>query len=167
MNNKMLLVGVCVLIVVCNRNSIKNFAWRCFDKQIDNARSLEVGDDFNKISWGDLGFQINHHKDGNNLEYVNVTSKEIYVLLKGISSYKIFDNNLYVKSKNGFAVVDSNNFCRIFLEYPNAECSNDGFYNANGYKVFHVTSLESDKILYLSDYSEFNDDEKNIFDKLR
>ncbi len=84
-----------------NRHILLERFWDKIESQLDYERSLEVGDDFNKISCGDLSFQINHHKSGNNLEYVSVVNKETYILLKTISSYKIVDGKLYVKSKEG------------------------------------------------------------------
>ena len=84
------------LLVYLNRGILLDHFWSKVESQLDYERSLEEGDDFNKISWGDLSFQINHHKSGNNLEYVSVADKESYILLKNISSYKIVEEKLYV-----------------------------------------------------------------------
>ena len=84
------------LLVYLNRGILLDHFWSKVESQLDYERSLEEGDDFNKISWGDLSFQINHHKSGNNLEYVSFANRESYVLLKSISSYKIVEEKLYV-----------------------------------------------------------------------
>ena len=69
--NKILLLiilGVILagLLVYLNKGILLDHFWSKVESQLDYERSLEVGDDFNKISWGDLSFQINHHKSGNN-----------------------------------------------------------------------------------------------------
>lgn len=154
----MILAG---LLVCLNRDILLDRFWSKIESRLDYERSLEVGDDFNKINWGDLSFQINHHKSGNNLEYVSVVDKESYILLKNISSYKIVEEKLYVKSKDGYAVVDESNFCKIFVNQSIFQTT--GEYTQDKYGNQKV---DKENVEYLSNYDDFTTQERNIFKKM-
>lgn len=169
---KRILIIICLFavlsctLVLSNRKCIEEFFWQIIDERLDYERSLEVGDDFNKISWVNLYFQINHHKDGNNFEYVNADSREKYILLKNISSYKILDSKLYINSHDGCAVIDDNSRCRIFLNDNNLSGDLSDYTNdLNGNKVYKNKILRMDNIVYLSKFEEFDDAEKEVFKK--
>lgn len=159
----MILVG---LLVCLNRHILLDRFWSKIESQLDYERSLEVGDDFNKISWGDLSFQINHHKSGNNLEYVRVVDKESYILLKNISSYKIVEGKLYVKSKDGYAVVDENNICKIFVDQSIIQTAGEYTQDKYGNKVYSNQKVDKENIKYLSSYDDFSTQERDIFKKM-
>lgn len=162
----LLSISVCVLLsgslIYFSKDNIENYLWRKIDNRLDYERSLKVGDNFNKISWGDLSFQINHNKDGNNLEYVNAENEKKHILLNNISSYKILNGYLYVKAPSGYAIIDGNNFCRIYTDCFNDEQSN----NHDSNKVHDSQMLKFEKIEYLSDFNEFDENEQKIFKKL-
>ncbi len=160
-------IRICIICAVLagalicfNYDHILNYFWQKIDERIDYERSLEVGDDFNKVSWGNLNFQINHHKTGNNLEYVNAAEKEVYILLENIASYKISDDKLYVKSSDGYAVIDENDFCKIFADGLKNEQSDNYTQDQNGNKVYDLQVFKNDSIKYLSKYDEFETGEK-------
>lgn len=154
------------LLIYLNRGILLNHFWSKIENQLDYERSLESGNDFNKISWGDLSFQINHHKSGNNLEYVSVSNKEIYILLKNISSYKIAEGNLYVKSKNGYAIVDKNNICKIFVNQSVLRTTGDYTQDEYGNKIYSNQKVDKENIKYLFSYDDFSTQERNIFKKM-
>lgn len=159
-----ILVGL--LMCLNNRHILLNHFWSKIESQLDYERSLEVGDDFNKISWGDLSFQINHHKSGNNLEYVSVANKEIYILLQNISSYKITEGKLYVKSKNGYAIVDENNICKIFTDQSNFQTTGEYTQDELGNKIYSNQKVDKENVEYLSSYDDFSAKEREIFKKM-
>lgn len=154
------------LLIYLNRGILLNHFWSKIENQLDYERSLESGNDFNKISWGDLSFQINHHKSGNNLEYVSASNKEIYILLKNISSYKIAEGNLYVKSKNGYAIVDKNNICKIFVNQSVLRTTGDYTQDEYGNKIYSNQKVDKENIKYLFSYDDFSTQERNIFKKM-
>ena len=169
--NKILLsvilcASLTVMTVYMNREALLNHFWSKIDSQLDYERSLEAGDDFNKISWGDLSFQINHHKSGNNLEYVSVADKESYILLKSISSYKIAEGKLYVKSKDGYAIVDENNKCKIFADQSILQTMGDYTQDKYGNKLYSNQKVDKENIEYLLSYDDFSMQEKDIFEKM-
>ena len=155
-----------VLLVCLNRRILLDRFWSKIESQLDYERSLEVGDDFNKISWGDLSFQINHHKSGNNLEYVSVADKESYILLKNISSYKIMEGKLYVKSKDGYAIVDENNICKIFVDQSIFQKSEEYTQDKYGNKIYSNQKVDKENIKYLLNYDDFSMQERDIFKKI-
>lgn len=162
----LLSISVCVLLsgslIYLNKDNIGDYLWRKVDNRLNYERSLAVGDDFNKISWGDLSFQINHDKAGNNLEYVSDANEEKYILLNDISSYKISNEHLYVKAPCGCAVIDENNFCRIYTDSFSDEQPN----NPESYEFSDSQMLKFEKIEYLSDFNEFDEAEQKIFKKM-
>lgn len=169
--NKILLLiilGVILagLLVYLNKGILLDHFWSKVESQLDYERSLEVGDDFNKISWGDLSFQINHHKSGNNLEYVSFANRESYVLLKSISSYKIVEGKLYVRSKDGYAVIDENNVCRIFVDQSVLQTTEEYTQDKYGNKIYSNQKVDKENIKYLLNYDDFSTKERDIFKKM-
>ena len=170
-NNKIYLLivfGITLagLFVCLNRHILPEHFWGKIESQLDYERSLEVGDDFNKISWGDLSFQINHHKSGNNLEYVSVVDKESYILLKNIASYKIVEEKLYVKSKDGYAIVDENNICKIFVDQSILKTTGEYTQDEYGNKIYSNQKFDKENIKYLSSYDDFSTQERDVFKKM-
>ena len=159
----MILAG---LLVCLNRDILLDRFWSKIESQLDYERSLKVGDEFNKISWGDLSFQINHHKSGNNLEYVSVVDKESYILLKNISSYKIVEEKLYVKSKDGYAIIDENNICKIFVDQSILKKTGEYTQDEYGNKIYSNQKVDKENIKYLSRYDDFSTQERDIFTKM-
>ena len=159
----MILAG---LLVCLNRDILLDRFWSKIESQLDYERSLKVGDDFNKISWGNLSFQINHHKSVNKLEYVSVADKESYILLKNIASYKIVEEKLYVKSKDGYAVIDKNNLCRVCVTVPDDEFVNGYTVDDAGNEIPISRYIENENVIYLKSYSEFTDEERKVFEKM-
>lgn len=154
------------LLVYLNRGILLDHFWSKVESQLDYERFLEEGDDFNKISWGDLSFQINHHKSGNNLEYVSVADKESYILLKNISSYKIVEEKLYVRSKDGYAIVDENNICKIFVDQSILKTTGEYTQDEYGNKIYSNQKVDKENIKYLSSYDDFSTQERDIFKKM-
>lgn len=114
------------------------------DKRLDYERSLNVGDEFNKVVWGDLTFQINHYKTGNNLDYVKNGKKT--PLLNSIINYRILDGKLYVIALEGCAVVDSNNTAKVYvISRDNVPLSN---------------------VNYMVSFEAFEKEEQKVFKKL-
>lgn len=161
-------LGVVIIVglLALNMGSWVDCFWEKIDARMDYERSLEVGDDFNKLVWGEMFFQINHHKDGNNLEYVNNGGKEIDVLLEGISSYKILDGQLYVKSKDGCAIISKNDFCRIFTYTPTDGTTSEYTVNSYGYKVYKGRKMNQENVEYLLNYESFTEAERKVLKRM-
>ena len=127
------------------RHKIGNQILIWIDNRLDYERTLDVGDEFNKVVWGDLTIQINHYKSGNKLDYVK--NNEKVSLLEGVKNYKISENKLYVITNDGCAVVDENNMVKI-----------------------HTTSKYKytlDNVVYLTSFNDFEESEQKILNKLK
>lgn len=173
MKKRILIIACLFAMLICalilsNRQYIEELFWQKIDERLEYERSLEIGDDFNKVCWGNLDFQINHHKEGNNFEYVNTDNREKYILLENISSYKILDSKLYIKSHNGCAVIDANSVCKIFLNNNNLSDDFSDYTNdSNGNKVYKNKILRMENIAYLSEFAEFDDAERKVLKNLK
>lgn len=140
---------VCIIfmvsVVYAFRNELGNQILIWIDNRLDYERALDVGDEFNKVVWGDLTIQINHYKSGNKLDYVKNNDKKS--LLEKVKNYKISENKLYVIANDGYAVVDENNVVKIFTT------SNQKFI--------------LDNVKYLNSFESFEDDEQKMLKKLK
>lgn len=112
---------------------------------MDFERSIEVGDEFNKILWGDFTIQVNHYKSGNKLEYVKNNEKK--VLLDTVKNFKISGNKFYVVADSGYAIADWNNVVRIY--------------------TFSDEKVILDKVIYLTSYDAFDAAEQKILKELK
>lgn len=159
--------AILIIGLFAAKGNIAEHFWRVIDKQLDRERSAEVGEDFNKISWGDLTFQINHHKTGDNLELCNPEAKEAYVLLDHVSSYKIAGEALYVRSKSGYAIIDEKNLCRIYMKTANSNLEESVMYDQFGIKIYSIQRVDQTNVEYLPAYDNFSLSERNVFDKMQ
>ena len=80
------------------------------------------------------------------------------VVLDKVKEFDVDKKTLYVLSHDGYAVIDNENNCRVFIITPKEEL---------GYSAQHYGSIEDKHIRYLSSYEDFSEHEKGIFDKLK
>ncbi len=91
-------------------------------------------------------------------------SLDIYIdgdtqmVLDKVKETNIDKKTLYVLSDDGYAVIDNENNCRVFISTPKEELE---------YSSQHYGSIEDEHIKYLSSYEEFSESEREIFEKLR
>ena len=71
-NKSLILILLCAMIIMSitfiYRDTIDNQISIWIDNRLDYERTMDVGDKFNKVVWGDFTIQINHYKSGNKLE---------------------------------------------------------------------------------------------------
>lgn len=148
-----ILVGaISFSILLVNRDRVYSNIMIMIDKRLDYERSLEVGDEFNKLVWGDFMFQINHYQSGVDLDYVK--NEEKATLLGAVKDYRILVGKLYVTASKGYAVIDENNICRVFITVDDSEFAEDDRY------------IEDEHIQYLTEYNEFSDEERKMLEKM-
>lgn len=153
-----------VILITANINSVLSLCGKFTQKfvmppiltALDNAlelsRESEVGYDFNKISYGkNLVFEINHHKNNDSLEYADRENNKKYTLLTKVTSYKFFEENLFVLSRNGYAIIDESGLCRIAPSSTNQLTEN---YKCNDIK-------------YLPNFEGYSKEEKTNFKNLK
>lgn len=134
-----------VSIMFVYRHKIGNQIFMLIDNRLDYERTLELGDEFNKVVWGNLTIQINHYKSGNKLDYVK--NNEKISLLDNVKNYRISQNKLYIVGDDGCAVVDKDNKVKIYI--------------TSGNKII------LDNVIYLTSFDNFEKSEQKILNKLR
>ena len=73
------------------------------------------------------------------------------VILSGVTHRDRKSGQYYVISEEGYAVIDKNDYCRVYLTIPEEE----------------QDKIESKYIEYLDSYEEFSEKERKYFDKLK
>ena len=90
-------------------------------------------------------------------------SLDIYIdgdtqmVLDKVKDHYIYKKTLYVLSDDGYAVIDNDNHCRVYIFTPKEELE---------YSSQHYGTIEDEHIKYLSSYEEFSESEREIFEKL-
>lgn len=180
MNNKYFWISlplISLLIIILNAGRIVDFATDGFWTIVANQLDKEAAEREEKISRGEIvrgkdtviiwenKYVIYHVGYGKSLFLHNGDTEEM--ILKGIKKYKIKNDRLYIWADEGYAVIDRDNICKVFITIPNEAFAKGYSIDDNGDEIYNSTKVESQYIEYLSDYSEFNDDEKSMFDKLK
>ena len=115
------------------------------------------------LIWENM-YEIGHYSDSNHLEiYTNGSFDSI---LEKVTKYKIVKKNLYVTSEEGFAVIDKNNFCRVFITIPEEDFVNGYSIDEQGNKIYYSRYIENEHIQYLPNFEAFSEEEQKIFNKI-
>lgn len=114
-------------------------------KDIENGKIIRGKDTI--IIWGDT-FELLHSYNDIHLSVKRNVSKNQYIsdtILEKIKNYKINHGKLYIVSDDGFAILDENNNCRIYIysDYDNF--------------------IQNDKLKYLYSFSNFSEEEQKMF----
>ena len=114
-------------------------------KDIENGEIIRGKDTI--IIWGDT-FELLHSYNDIHLSVKRSVSKNQYIsdtILEKIKNYKINHGKLYIVSDDGFAILDENNNCRIYIysDYDNF--------------------IQNDKLKYLYSFSNFSEEEQKMF----
>lgn len=79
------------------------------------------------------------------------------MVLDKVKDYDVDKKTLYVLSDDGYAVIDNENNCRVFIFTPKEELE---------YSTQHYGSIEDEHVKYLSSYEEFLESERKVFERL-
>ena len=131
-------------------------------QKIENGEIVRGKDTI--LIWGNM-YEIGHYSDSNHLEiYINGLSKNV---LEKINKYKIVKKQLYIISDEGFAVVDKNNLCRVFITVPEKDFVNGYSIDEQGNKSYYTRYVDNKNIKYLSEFNEYSEEEQKIFDEMK
>ncbi len=117
-------------------------------KDIENGKIIRGKDTI--IIWEDT-FELFHSYKDIHLCVKRNIAKNQYIsdtILENIRDYQNNDGKLYIVSDDGFAILDENNNCRIYIN--------------TDYKNF----IQNDKVKYLSSFNDFSEDEQKIFNNM-
>ena len=76
------------------------------------------------------------------------------------------EGKLYVKSKDGYAIVDENNICKIFVDQSIFQKSEEYTQDKYGNKIYSNQKVDKENIKYLLNYDDFSMQERDIFKKI-
>ena len=140
----LLILVVVLMTVILNMNVIYDNVLVLISNQLLFEMSEEVGDDIIDINWGDDLYYRVHYK-GNNICLEYRKESEFLELLTGVYKYKIENDNFYVLSNDGNAVIDRKGNAFVLL-------------NNNEKRI------EDSKITYLSSENDFGEIHRRILE---
>ena len=76
------------------------------------------------------------------------------------------EGKLYVRSKDGYAVIDENNVCRIFVDQSVLQTTEEYTQDKYGNKIYSNQKVDKENIKYLLNYDDFSTKERDIFKKM-
>lgn len=130
-------------------------------EKIENREIIRGKDTI--LIWGNV-YVIGHYSDGNHL---SIETKDVNeTILKKVVKYHEKKGKLYIVSDEGYAVIDKNNLCRVFITVANEEFVNGYTEDVEGNRTYISRKIESTNIEYLSEYEFFSAEEKDVFEKM-
>ncbi len=90
-------------------------------------------------------------------KYLDIQTKKVFgAILEEITIYRKIDKKLYIVARTGYAVIDEDAFCKIYV-------NDESLFDANDHIIERI---EDDHIKYFSEYSSFSPTERSNFEKL-
>jgi hypothetical protein len=167
----LLLILICVLNIKPILNKASDTFWDVISNQLEKEEKereemtanheIVRGKD-TVLIWNNM-YEIGHFSDGNHLsiQTENISDN----ILEKISKYKVRKKKLYIKSEEGYAVIDENNICRVFITVPADDFVNGYSEDEYGNRTYISRFIEDEHIIYLESYDDFSEDERKIFGK--
>lgn len=155
-------------ILKWSSNSFWNFVVTQFDKEekerqqrVENGEIVRGKDTI--LIWENM-YVIGHYYDSN---YLNMEGNGFSnIILEKVKKHKVKNKKLYILSEEGYAIIDKNNICRVFITVPKEEFVNG--YSTDNECIQHPISrfVNDEHIQYLSSYDDFATEEKAVFKKM-
>ncbi len=171
----LLFVAAC-LCVKPVRKAVSDYIADCIVSELrkeeaDRAQKVANGDIVSGkdtvLIWENM-YEIGHFIDGDHLEIKRLTDYGYTLdgILFDVTDYKKIKDKLYVKSGDGFAVIDENNMCTVYVTVPDDEFVSGYSMDENGEKYYISEYLENENVTYLKSFDEFSDEDIKVFDNL-
>ena len=108
-------------------------------------------------------FSVFHGSDGNDLAAKNPKNKYLTdCVLQGVTHHKSKKNKLYIISKEGYAVIDENPLCRVYVTVPAEDFVSGYTTDREGNKHYISRFIDNEYVEYLDDFSDFSSEEQEI-----
>lgn len=88
------------------------------------------------------------------------------IVLESIKKYKTIKGKLYLLSDDGYAVIDKESLCRVYFTLTDEELSDGHSVDEYGNIKYNSQYTNNPHVVYLSEFSDFSDEEQKIFKKL-
>ena len=95
------------------------------------------------------------------------TKESSGVILENIEDYRKLKNKLYITSEEGYAIVDKDKLCRVFVKVPGEEFVSGYSEDKEGNRTYISRRIENKYIKYLSSFEEFSEEEREILKLLK
>jgi len=168
---------VIILIAIINIKPIMKHTSNVFWNFVGNQLEKEEEERMKKIEdgeivrgkdtiliWGNM-YEIGHFSDGDRLTIE--TSDTDGTILEKVLMHKKKNSKLYVISGEGYAVIDHNNLCRVFIAIDDERYTNGYTEDEDGKRVYISRKIECSNIKYLSKYEDFSEEEQKVFRKMK
>lgn len=105
------------------------------------------------------------HQSGEKL--LSIETKNLSkTILEKVNGYRVVADKLYVVSEEGYAVIDRNNLCRVYITVPEDRFVTGFSVDEQGNRHALSRFIESENIQYLSSFEAFSAKEQEVFHKL-
>ena len=170
------IIGALIIAVAINIKPILNFAsdsfwnWVAYEldkEEAERIKKMENGEP----TWGRdtvLIWENMYDVWRNNGEKIlSISTKEVTDNIIGkILEYKYSQDKLFIYSEEGYAVIDKDNLCRVLITVPEDEFVSGYSEDKEGNRRYWSRKVESEHIVYMTDYRMFSKEEREIFAKI-
>ena len=137
-------------------------------KKIANGEEIEIATGRDTVlEWGKKFHIVKLGLDNDKVLCVD-EGKVFPRVLRRIRDYSFYGNSLYVVSYEGYAVIDANELCRIFITAPLNDFIERKEYGvtSKGESLFYSGKTESEYIVYLDSFSDYSKEEQDKLNKM-
>ena len=171
-----IIIVISIILIALSIKPILNYTSNIFWSFISNQLDKEETERMEKIENGEIVrgkdtiliwenmYVIGRYSDGS---YLSIETKDVNeTILKKVVKHQKKKEKLYIVSDEGYAVIDKNNLCRVFITVADEEFVNGYTEDADGNRTYISRKIESTNIEYLSEYELFSTEEKDVFEKM-
>lgn len=117
------------------------------------------------LIWNNL-YEIAHLTDGNHLsmkEEVNMSEP----ILEKIIKYKKYNDKLYIYAEEGFAVINQDNICEVYISIDEEKYISGYTLDSSGNKKYISRRIDSKYVKYLESYNDFDANDLIVLNSLK
>lgn len=87
-------------------------------------------------------------------------------ILKNVRNYGYTEDKIYIISDDGYAVINEENICKMYILLPQKQFKRGYEKDENGNRISSSKYVRHKKIIYLNSFEEFSKDEQIILKNL-
>ncbi|MBQ3124097.1 MAG: hypothetical protein IJC09_01580 [Clostridia bacterium] len=144
------------------KGKASNIFWNVINEQFDREEAARlqkianhevvIGRDTVAVFGKHYDIGKTYDLNGNRIDHLSVVIEDAEgVILSGVTHRDRKNGQYYVISEEGYAVIDKNDYCRVYLTVPEEE----------------QDKIESKYIEYLDSYEGFSEKERKYFEKMQ
>ena len=137
-------------------------------RKIANGEEVEIIHGKDTIfEMGDLYCISKYGLDNDKVLMLHDTSPSSDVISR-IYDYSFYNNSLYIVAYEGYAVIDKDDLCKVYITVPRDEFFEGKEYEvtSKGEKLFYSGKTESEYVVYLDSFSDYSKEEQDNLNKM-